>query len=151
MKVFLNRARLLGNKLGSLLYQLPPQLHRNDQVLEEFLRLLPRDMRHTFEFRHDSWLTEEVFQILRRYNVALCLLDMPGLSTPLIATADFTYMRFHGSTDLYASQYSDEQLWWWGRKLAELSGGLKALYGYFNNDAQAYAIGNALTLKNIVK
>ena len=150
MKVFLDRTRLLGDKLGPLLYQTPPQMHRNYDVLEDFLKLLPRDMRHTFEFRHDSWLDEGVFRLLRRYNVALSLLDMPSLATPLVATADFAYMRFHGSTDLYASRYSDDDLQQWAKKLSELSQKLKALYVYFNNDAHAHAVSNAVTMRGIL-
>jgi uncharacterized protein YecE (DUF72 family) len=150
LTTFLDRARLLGNKLGPLLYQLPPQVHRNDTVLEGFLRLLPADLQHAFEFRHESWLDKKVFEILRRYNVALCLLDMPGLSTPIVATADFAYMRFHGGTDLYASCYSDEELSRWAEGLSEISKNLKDLYIYFNNDAHAYAVSNAKTIKKIL-
>jgi uncharacterized protein YecE (DUF72 family) len=71
---------------------------------------------------------------------------MPGLSCPLLATADFAYIRFHGSSGLYYSCYSDEELEDWARKISELAKGLDAVYIYFNNDAEGYAITNAQTL-----
>ncbi|MCK4698063.1 MAG: DUF72 domain-containing protein, partial [Dehalococcoidia bacterium] len=103
IETFLQRARHLNEKLGPLLYQLPPNMHRNDERLESFLQLLPKGLRHVIEFRHQSWLDEEVFDILRRHNIGFCVFDMPGLPCPLLTTADFAYIRFHGSTGLYFS------------------------------------------------
>ncbi len=142
---FINRAKILGAKLGPLLYQLPPSVHRNDGLLESFLANLPRGLMHVFEFRHQSWLEEAVFQILHKYNAGLCIFDMPSFSCPLAATADFIYIRFHGSTGLYWSCYSDEELDTWAKKLATLTESSKTIYAYFNNDAEAFAIKNALT------
>ncbi|GAI34250.1 unnamed protein product, partial [marine sediment metagenome] len=62
---FVGRARILDGKLGPLLYQLPPNMHRNDEVLESFLSILPRGLKHVVEFRHESWLDDKVFEILR--------------------------------------------------------------------------------------
>ena len=71
---FVTRAKILGEKLGPLLYQLPPNMHRNDELLESFMATLPQGMRHVFEFRHHSWLEEKVFEILHKYNMGfLCL------------------------------------------------------------------------------
>ena len=144
---FVTRARILGEKLGPLLYQLPPNMHRNDEVLESFLSTLPQGMKHVFEFRHESWVDKGVFEILRRYSVGLCVFDMPSFSCPLVATADFAYVRFHGSTGLYWSCYSDEELADWAKGLANLAANLKAVYIYFNNDAEAFAVRNATTLR----
>ncbi|MFH0769305.1 MAG: DUF72 domain-containing protein, partial [Chloroflexota bacterium] len=80
---FLARARLLGGKLGPLLYQLPQSMKRDDQTLEGFLKLLPRDASHVFEFRYNSWFDNEVLKLLRHYNVGFCIYDMPGFSTPV--------------------------------------------------------------------
>jgi len=145
---FITRAKILGEKLGPLLYQLPPNLHRNDEVLESFLSTLPREMKHVFEFRHQSWLEEEVFQILHNYNIGFCIFDMPSVTCPLVATADFAYIRFHGSAGLYWGCYSDEELASWAKGLANLAEKLKATYIYFNNDAEAFAVKNAMTLRN---
>jgi len=146
IQTFLSRARLLKEKLGPLLYQLPPNMHRNDERLESFLSLLPKGLRHIVEFRHESWLDEGVFEILRKHNIGFCVFDMPGLSCPLLATADFAYIRFHGSSGLYYSCYSDEELEDWARRISELAKSLDAVYIYFNNDAEGYAVTNAQTL-----
>jgi len=148
---FIARAKILGEKLGPLLYQLPPNMHRNDEVLELFLSTLPRGMKHVFEFRHQSWFNENVFEVLHKYNIGFCVFDMPSVSCPLVATADFAYLRFHGSTGLYASCYSDEELAHWARKLADLTANLKAIYIYFNNDAEAFAVRNAITLRGYLQ
>jgi uncharacterized protein YecE (DUF72 family) len=146
VETFLSRARHLNEKLGPLLYQLPPNMHRNDERLDSFLSLLPSGHRHVVEFRHESWLDEGVFDILRRHNVGFCVFDMPGLPCPLLATADFAYIRFHGSTGLYFSCYSDEELEDWARRISGLAKDLEAVYIYFNNDAEGFAIKNAQTL-----
>jgi len=143
---FVTRTKILDEKLGPLLYQLPPNMHRNDEVLESFLSILPRGMKHVFEFRHQSWLEEKVFEILHRYNIGLCVFDMPSVSCPLVATADFAYIRFHGSSGLYFSCYSDNELADWAKRLAKLATNLKAVYIYFNNDAEAFAVRNAITI-----
>ncbi len=143
---FLSRAKILGGKLGPLLYQLPPNMSRNDTLLESFLRLLPPGLCHVFEFRHESWLDEPVFALLREHNVGFCIYDMPGLTTPLVATADFAYIRFHGSADLYGSCYSEAELGEWASHIAKLGQGLTSVYIYFNNDSQAFAVSNAQTL-----
>jgi len=143
---FLSRACLLQDKLGPLLYQLPPSMKRNDKILEDFLSSLPQEYRHVFEFRHESWLTDSLFQILRRHNAGLCVFDMPGFTCPLVATSDIAYIRFHGSEALYSSCYSDKELAQWAKKIAHLGEKVEAVYVYFNNDAEAFAVKNALTL-----
>lgn len=148
---FLDRAKILKEKLGPLLYQLPPSMHRDYGRLESFLSILPSGPRHVLEFRHQSWLDGEVFEILRRHNVGLCVFDMPDFSCPLAATADFAYIRFHGSTGLYSSSYSDEELVEWARRLGGLAAEVKAIYIYFNNDAEAFAVKNAVTLSGYLE
>jgi uncharacterized protein YecE (DUF72 family) len=147
---FLTRADLLNDKLGPLLYQLPPNMKRNDERLENFLAMLPRRYRHVFEFRHGSWFDDGVFNILGKYNAGWCVFDMPDFTSPVIATADFAYVRFHGSTGLYWSNYSDKELSDWAKKIAKLGENLKAVYIYFNNDAGGYAINNARTLARLL-
>jgi uncharacterized protein YecE (DUF72 family) len=146
VQTFIARAAHLNKKLGSILYQLPPNMHRNDERLEGFLTLLPKGLRHVIEFRHQSWLDEEVFDILRRHNTGFCVFDMPEVSCPLLATADFAYIRFHGSSGLYSSCYSDEEMEDWARRIEGLATDLDTVYIYFNNDAEGFAIKNAQTL-----
>lgn len=146
VETFLQRARHLNEKLGPLLYQLPPNMHRNDERLESFLRLLPKGLRHVIEFRHQSWLDEGAFDILRRHEIGFCVFDMPGLPCPLLSTADFAYIRFHGSSGLYFSCYSNEELEDWARRISRLAKDLDTVYIYFNNDAEGFAIKNAQTM-----
>jgi len=148
---FIKRAEILGEKLGPLLYQLPPGMHRNDITLESFLAILPKGVRHVFEFRHESWLDDAVFDILRRYNAGLCVFDMPNITCLLVATTDFAYVRFHGSAALYSSNYSDGELADWAKKLAQLPDTVKAVYIYFNNDVGGFALDNARTLRTYLQ
>jgi uncharacterized protein YecE (DUF72 family) len=151
IETFISRTRILEGKLGPLLYQLPPNMHRDDDRLDLFLSTLPQGMKYVVEFRHPSWLEDKVFEILHKRNVGLCVFDMPSLSCPLVANADFAYIRFHGSTGLYSSCYSDEELASWAKKLADLSTNLKAMYIYFNNDFKAFAVKNAVTLRGYLQ
>ncbi len=148
---FVQRARKLGDKLGPLLYQLPPGLHRDDSRLEEFLAGLPGGLKHVIEFRHQSWLEEPVFNILRRYRVGLCIFDMPAFRCPMVATADFAYIRFHGSERLYSSSYTDAELADWVNGLTALATSLETVYLYFNNDVAGFALDNALTLRKYLE
>jgi len=150
LATFLGRARILEDKLGPLLYQVPPNMKRNDAVLEGFLSSLPQGLKHVFEFRHESWLDDGVFDLLRRCGVGFCAFDMPDLTTPLLATADFAYFRFHGSQWLYGGCYSDEELGEWARRFTALGREVKEVYIYFNNDAEGFAVQNAFTLTQLL-
>ena len=146
---FMSRARLLGVKLGPLLYQLPQNMKCDEQTLEGFLKILPGDILHAFEFRHNSWFDDRIFNLLRRYNVGFCIYDMPDFRTPLVTTSNFSYVRFHGSHWLYSSCYSEEELKNWAQKFKEL--GVNKVYVYFNNDVEGFAIRNALELRNLLR
>lgn len=148
---FIEKATLLQDKLGPLLYQLPPGLHRDDARLAAFLAILPPGYRHAIEFRHESWFTDEVYKILRRYHVGFCIFNMPGLTSPLTATDDFAYIRFHGKDSLYSSSYTDEDMADWAKKIAGISKKLEAVYIYFNNDIAGYALDNAATINNYLR
>jgi uncharacterized protein YecE (DUF72 family) len=150
---FLEGARLLEDRLGPLLYQLPPNFHRtaeNEVRLAAFLAILPSGLEHVFEFRHESWFDESVFDLLRRHNVGFCAFDMVDMECPLVATASFAYVRFHGSEALYASNYASGTLEGWAERLRRLAEGLSDVYVYFNNDAYAYAVHNARSLGELL-
>jgi len=146
----MSRSTLLKEKLGPLLYQLPPGLHRDDDLLTAFLEKLPVELNHVIEFRHESWLTEEVFDILRRCRAGFCVFDMPKLTSPMLATTDFAYIRFHGSAGLYSSCYSDEELTDWAGRIINIAKDLKSVYIYFNNDVEGFALKNAEMLKRLL-
>lgn len=150
---FLGGARLLESALGPILYQLPPNFHlkpENRDRLAHFLSLLPSDLRHVFEFRHDSWFDDDVFSLLRLHNAAFCVFHMFDRETPLVATTDFAYVRFHGSDSAYGGSYTDRQLREWADRLRDLPDDVREVYVYFNNDAHGYAVANARTLSSLV-
>ena len=82
----------LGERLGPVLFQLPPNFKKDAGILSSFLRELP-SIRAAFEFRHESWFDDEVFELLKKQNVALCIADTEKLGTPKVATADYGYLR----------------------------------------------------------
>lgn len=144
-------ANMLKEKLGAVLYQLPPGLKRNDETLESFLSILPRGVRHAIEFRHPSWFEDGVEKILRRNGVGFCVFDMPGLTSPVTATADFGYVRFHGAESLYASSYTNAELKDWAGRLKALPERVKEVYIYFNNDVAGFALDNAITVRGYLE
>jgi uncharacterized protein YecE (DUF72 family) len=148
----LPRAERLREKLGVVLWQLPPKWKKNVSRLEEFLAALPRERRYTFEFREPSWLNDDVLAVLRRYNAAFCIYELAGFHTALEITADFAYVRLHGpEAGKYQGSYSTAQLERWAKRIAEWSERLKAVYVYFDNDQHGYAAQNARTLKGMVE
>ncbi|HWB82847.1 MAG TPA: DUF72 domain-containing protein [Bryobacteraceae bacterium] len=82
-----------SRRLGPILFQLPPQMKRDTALLREYLDSLPERLRYAFEFRHESWLVEEVYEELRRRNVSLCVAESEKLEVPEVLTADFVYYR----------------------------------------------------------
>lgn len=82
-----------ANRLGPVLFQLPPYLRCDEARLSDFLGLLPKNTRYTFEFRHDSWLTDSVYEILRQHDAALCWAESEKFEVPDVPTASFAYLR----------------------------------------------------------
>jgi uncharacterized protein YecE (DUF72 family) len=102
---------LLGSRLGLVLFQLPPFFRCDTSKLEAFLSVLPRGVPSAFEFRHDSWFTPEVYSLLERFNIALCIHDADDHTTPMTLTAKAVYVR------LRRSAYSQEQRQEWQERL----------------------------------
>ncbi|MGE0406464.1 MAG: DUF72 domain-containing protein, partial [Candidatus Korobacteraceae bacterium] len=124
---FLASLQPLGEagRLGTVLFQLPPFLKADAVLLEAFLSALPRGGRYTFEFRHESWFAEPVFDVLRRFNSALCLAESEKLETPEVQTADYTYFR------LRKPEYSVEERTMLAAKVAAVPGDV---YVYFKHE-----------------
>jgi uncharacterized protein YecE (DUF72 family) len=138
----------LKEKLGPVLFQLPPSLHYDESLLDEFCSFLPDKQRCTIEARHESWTSKESISIMKEHGIAWCISDSAGRYPYLEAvTSDFVYIRLHGSADLYASKYSDQELKKWAAKI--LAFGVDT-YAYFDNDYNAYAPQNALKLKELL-
>jgi uncharacterized protein YecE (DUF72 family) len=149
LQLFKENASALKKKLAIILWQLPPNLHYNNERLAEFCRLLADEYpekRHTFEFRHESWLQEECFDILKAHGLALCIPVAPELPRQEQMTAPFSYIRFHSSETRANSSYTDKELAQWAEKIRRW---LKEydVYVYFNNDARGFAITNAKQLR----
>lgn len=147
---FLPRTEALGEKLGPILFQLPPRWTLNLERLEHFLQALPRKHRYAFEFREPSWHTDRVYEILQRYNAAFCIFELAGLHAPMQLTADWTYVRLHGPGGPYQGSYSHQVLRHWAERIAGWRSRLKSIFVYFDNDQAGYAAKNALELKHEV-
>ncbi|MBU0672822.1 MAG: DUF72 domain-containing protein [Candidatus Margulisbacteria bacterium] len=150
VKLFMGRAKLLKQNLGPILFQLPPRWNVNPERLKDFAQCLPKKTVNVFEFRDKSWFNDGIYAILKKNNLNFCIYSMPGVECPDIVTGPIVYIRMHGGTALYGSNYSESEL----KALAkQVKGFLKkklSVYVYFNNDANGYAVKNALRLKEIL-
>jgi uncharacterized protein YecE (DUF72 family) len=141
---FLKRAERLGEFLGPVLVQLPPNWKADPDRLAAFLRAAPKNRRWTVEFRDPRWFCEEVFAILNEHDCALCIHDMIE-DHPRLVTAGWVYLRFHG--ERYGGSYPAEKLRTEARWIKlQLADG-KDVFAYFNNDAEGYAVENAVELR----
>ena len=130
LDTFCGRARTLGPKLGVLLFQLPPYLRKNIEALGTFLEWMPEDVRAAFEFRHDTWLTEDVFALLKERNLALCIADSEKGTTPLVATADYGYLR------LRDEGYQEPDIARWANTVMEREAVWEDTFVYFKHEAE---------------
>ncbi len=131
LRVFSDTARTLGPKLGPLFFQLPPTFKKETGRLAETLYLLPPDLRCAFEFRHPSWFADDVYEILRARNAALCIADNQEGSTPAVATADFGYLR------LRAVEYADADLARWVATARTVGAGWRDAFVFFKHEDSA--------------
>jgi uncharacterized protein YecE (DUF72 family) len=170
----------LGEQLGPVLWQLPPTMRFDRDVLEAFFELLPRSLReveqlarqhdrrldgrvalearvsdrpvwHTLEVRHDSFAEQSYVDLLRSYRIASCVADSAGLY-PMIedVTADFTYARLHGATRLYVSGYSAKALQPWVTRIQTWLAGGRPAFVYFDNDVKVRAPFDAQNLTRLL-
>jgi uncharacterized protein YecE (DUF72 family) len=137
-------------KLGPLLWQLPPNFRRDDDRLAEALTALPPG-RHCFEFRHESWFREEVYDLLREHGVALVIADRPEVHAfqEHLLTADWTFVRFHAGSRGHRGNYSEGELREWAARLGAWRE-RGDVYAYFNNDWEGFAIRNGLRLQRLL-
>ncbi len=117
-----------SRRLGPVLFQLPPNFKCDLERLSAFLAVLPQDVRSAFEFRHASWLVEEVYSLLRKHNVALCLAESERLEIPRVITADFAYWR------LRKQEYSAEDRGQIASRCRELTSEGKDVYVFFKHE-----------------
>ena len=117
-----------AGKLGPILFQLPPNLKCSLELLDGFLRELPRAPRYAFEFRHESWFADPVYEVLRKHNVALCVAESEDRTVPDETTADFSYYRFR------QPEYSPEQRGELAQKLGAKIADGKDVFAYFKHE-----------------
>jgi len=145
---FLEMLAGLGTRRGPVLFQLPPRWRCNTERLAAFLAAWPAAIPCAFELRDPDWQRPEIHALLRAHNVALCIYSLGGYTSPLLATADFAYLRLHGPDAPYRGRYSRTVLKQWVARVRRL--GVDHAYVYFDNDEAAYAVRNALELKELV-
>lgn len=146
-KFFLS-VKPLQEKLGVVLFQLPPSLGFQKAEVDAFCRLLPPGMKCTIEARNREWFTDEALTCLEEHGIAWCIADTAGRYPYREAvTADFIYIRLHGSQSLYLSDYAEEELVSWAKKIR---GWNRETFVYFDNDDMAYAPRNAQCLKALL-
>jgi uncharacterized protein YecE (DUF72 family) len=144
---FLEAAERLRGRLGPILVQLPPHWRADPERLDAFLRAAPRRHRFAVEMRDESWLCDEVYDVLRRRRAALVIHDLIERH-PALLTADFSYLRFHGSG--FSGSYSPQQLAAWARRIRRWLRQGRDVYAYFNNDRGGHAPRNAADLRRYV-
>jgi len=155
MKKFLENITGLKNKMGPVLFQLPPSFKKDIEKLKNFLEYLKNqkiveNVKSCFEFRHKSWLCDEIYELLESYNSCLCFSDWESVNVTEPSTADFVYFRRHGVQQLYTSSYTDEELKKDAEKIVDYLNQNKDAYVFFNNDALGYAVENAIQLRKFV-
>jgi uncharacterized protein YecE (DUF72 family) len=143
VEYLMERASELGDRLGPVLLQLPPDLEVDVDGLAETLDAFPRSTRVAVEPRHRSWYTDDVRRVLTDRGVALCLADRQRLLMPEWQTAGWTYLRFHGGRGAPASCYGEQALESWVERVERLWGHDPQGFAYFNNDHAGCALRDA--------
>jgi uncharacterized protein YecE (DUF72 family) len=160
-KIFLKRALTLKEKLGPLLFQMPPffkATEENIRKLEDFLKVITKtlnpktyNLKFAFEFRNKTWCNEKIYQILREKNCAWVVVNSPEWPKEYEVTADFVYVRMHGSKILFGSKYTKRELEDLAQRIKKWQKQNLDVYIYFNNDAYGYAVENAKELFELCK
>ncbi|MEO6536597.1 MAG: DUF72 domain-containing protein [Candidatus Paceibacterota bacterium] len=153
----LTTTQVLKEKMGAMVIQLPPSFRVELKVLDRFLKYFTSQIAKleykfdvAIEFRNAYWFTEEVYTVLKKYNVALVAAQSSRYPGVREVTADIAYIRLHGPEKLFASKYTEEQMKDWSSYIKSISSKTKRVYVYFNNDFHGYAIENAKELKEFL-
>jgi uncharacterized protein YecE (DUF72 family) len=139
----------LKDKLGAVLFQLPPSTHYSEETLERVIGCIDPAFENTVEFRHESWWRKDVYERLGKNNITFCTVGYPRLPETVVVNTPVVYARFHGSPKLYYSRYSDEFLQSVAKQLRN-NPGLKKAYLYFDNTAEGWAVENAKEIRSLL-
>jgi uncharacterized protein YecE (DUF72 family) len=126
VEFLLKNTASLGGRLGPILFQLPPNLKKDLDRLRAFVDTLPSDRRYTIEFRHESWFEDDVFDVLRARDIAMCIIDQADFASPHVATATWGYLRLH------RFDYDESALTQWAKRIAAQPWG--EAHVYFKHD-----------------
>lgn len=148
---FLGHIVVLKDKLGPVLFQLPPHLHFNEQRLSAFLNMLSGEFRYAFEFRDLSWHNAQTYDLLSRHKAAFCIYELNGYLSPKKIISDFVYIRLHGPDGRYQGDYDTTTLSGWAGAVSAWSAQGHDIYCYFDNDQAGYAARNALSLQSMLQ
>jgi uncharacterized protein YecE (DUF72 family) len=145
------RLKLLGDKAGPVLFQLPPNFKKDRERLASFLKLLRRRHPYAFEFRHASWYEDDILDLLRNAGSALCISDHHDAPAPWLATAQHVYIRGHGPQGRYRGRYPRSELKEWALWSHKQTRRGRTVYVYFDNDQKSAAPLDALSLLSCIK
>jgi uncharacterized protein YecE (DUF72 family) len=138
----------LGNKLGSVLFQLHPRIVYSEEKLVQIIEALDNGFENVIEFRHPTWWRPDVLNALKQNSISFCGISYPDLPDDVMKTAATMYYRFHGVPKLYLSSYTDQQLVHVVSQIKK-SRKINNVYIYFNNDIEVAAVKNARTVQQL--
>ena len=139
LNYFIGIAGALGDRLGPVLFQLPPDLPRDDALLTDFIGELYGRVRAVFEFRNRSWFDDKIFEILRAHAAALCIAESEKFSSPIEVTAPHSYLRLRHDT------YDDAGLAMWAARIRELAKSADEIFVFFKHESAAPDLAARLT------
>jgi uncharacterized protein YecE (DUF72 family) len=147
LELLVERAGRLGDKLGPILFQLPPKMKCDRERLAGFLKALNRKRRYSFEFRHPSWYEPAIFDLLTEHDISLCLSDHADAPAPREVTAGWVYVRNHGPSGRYHGSYSEAALEDWARSMCKWRREGREIWCFFDNDVKSAAPADAERLR----
>jgi len=146
VNMFMRRIVPMKEKLGPLLWQLPPNFKKDLPRLEKFLKRLPTQFTHAMEFRHPEWMADETFDLLRKYRAAFVSVSSMRMPMNFSVTSDTVYIRFHGLAGGARHDYTRDEMQPWADHIREQAQAGKKVFAYFNNDLNVRAPNNAKLL-----
>lgn len=147
VKDFYKVADVLEEKLGCILFQLPPSVHYKEKKLMEILDQLDKEKKNAIEFRHSSWWNADVYEEMKKNDAIFCIVSAPNLAEDFVKTAHDIYVRFHGKR-WYRYDYSEEELRTYSDSIEKVRA--RNIWCYFNNDFNAYSVSNCKSLRHLL-
>lgn len=147
---FMERIVELGEKLGPVLFQLPPRWPFHPERLQAFMAALPPGFRYALEFRDPTWINDRTYQALADHGAAFCIYEFSGYLSPRVVTAGFVYLRLHGPKGPYQGCYDRPTLAGWAEAIQGWAAQGKEVFCYFDNDEAGFAALNALELQEML-